>query len=124
MKQYLYISIACFVISAWLLTIIFSGCAFNPRPDCLQTIEDVPCIPGIYMCQYKSRDACKCLREHGYDAHVIVWDIEGTDIAHIGVEIIHEGETYWYDPTWVSRDPKYGCWKTSLWTDRKVIGFK
>jgi len=123
MRQYLYISIVCFVISAWLLSILLLGCVppFNPRSDCLQAIEDAPYVSGSYNCQSKSKDAYKCLRENGYDACVVCGLVKGLERYHCWIEINHESEIYWYDPTWVASDPRYGCWKKSQWVDRKVV---
>jgi len=98
-----------------------SVCAFNPRPECLQVIEDKPCIPGEYECYQKSRDASKCLKEHGYDAYAVCGPVKGLIKHHCWVEIKHEGEIYWYDPTWINRNIKYGCWPKSCWSDRTVF---
>lgn len=115
-RTYLYIFTILFAVSAWLLTVIFSGCAFNPWPDCLQVIEGKPCISGIYECYQKSRDTSKCLKKHGYDAHATCGPIKGLKRHHCWVEINDEGKIYWYEPTW-----HQGCWPKSYWFDREIF---
>lgn len=90
-----------------------------PYADCLQIIEDRPYIPDYYTCQHKSRDVIRCLSEYEYSARTVIGKVRGYEVPHVWVEIVYEDEIYWYDPTW-----NWGCWKASLWTDRKVIGFK
>ncbi|MCK4826477.1 hypothetical protein KA005_62625 [bacterium] len=123
MKQYLYIAFGCFVIAVWTFSILLLGCVphFNPCPDYLKTIEDRPYIVSTYTCLHKSKDAFKCLRKHGYDARVVCGPVEGLERHHCWVEIKHEGEIYWYDPTWIGQDARCGCWKASLWTDREIF---
>lgn len=104
MKKYFYI----------LIIVLLSGCAFNPRPACLITIEERPYIVGEYTCLNKSRDACQCLIENGYDAWVIHGPVRDCGL-HAWVEIRHEGKIYWTDSTW-----GIGCYEKSKWTDRKV----
>jgi len=120
-RTYPYIFMTLFAISAWLLMVIFSGCApsFNPNPDCLRAIEDRPYVPGEYTCWQKSKDACKCLKENGYDARVVIGNVRGYDVRHAWVEIKYEGKIYWLEPTW-----GWGCWEKSKWTDRTVINAK
>ncbi len=96
---------------------------FNPRPACLKVIEDKPSVPDIYACRHKSKDAYKCLKGCGYDVTVVSGPAEGWEKEyHVWIELKHEGELYWYDPTWYNSNPiKYGCHKASLWTDREVV---
>jgi hypothetical protein len=93
------------------------------RPDCLKAIEDKPCIPDIYVCRHKCKDAYKCFKKHGYTARAVKGRVTGLEDDHIWMELEDDkGELYWYDPTWYNDDHvKYGCHKASLWTDRKVI---
>lgn len=96
---------------------------FNPRPDCLKTIEDKPCVPDTYVCRHKCKDAYKCFKKHGYSVKVVRGPADGWEKEyHTWMESEYKGELYWYDPTWYKYDPvKYGWQKASLWTDRKAI---
>jgi hypothetical protein len=95
---------------------------FNPRPDCLKAIEDKPCVPDIYVCRHKSKDAYKCLKDHGHKVRVVSGPADGWEKEyHVWIELDNEGELYWYDPTWYNHDPvKYGCRKAP-WSDRKIV---
>jgi len=98
--------------------------SFNPRPKCLKAIEDSPYNSETNACRHKAKDAYKCLKEHGYNViKVVSGPADGWDKGYHGwIEIEHEGEKYWYDPTWYSSNPiKYGCHLASEWTDRKVV---
>jgi hypothetical protein len=96
--------------------------ASNPRPDCLKTIEDKPCVPDIYVCRHKCKDAYKCFKKHNYTVKVVKGRVKGLKDDHIWMELENKGELYWYDPTWYNYDPvKYGWRKASLYTDRRVI---
>lgn len=98
--------------------------SFNPRPSCLTVIEDKPCIPDIYECRHKSKEACSCLLAHNYSAKVVRGPVKRHKKWHIWIELIDEDtcETYWYDPTWYYRDHlKYGCHKVRFWKDRKKV---
>lgn len=114
-KHYFYISIALFIISAWLFIILFSGCAPSPKfcPECLQAIEDRPYIPGKYTCLHKSRDYCLCLKKQGYDARVVIGDVRGCEVPHAWVAICRGEKVYFCEPTW-----GWGCWEAKHWTDR------
>jgi hypothetical protein len=96
--------------------------SFNPRPDCLKAIEDKSYNSDTYACRHKAKDAYKCLKKHGYDVKVVRGPVDGWEAYHIWIELTHEDELYWYDPTWYNADPaKYGCYKASQWKDRKVV---
>lgn len=108
-----------FSVPLWAKESVFSG--FNPRPDCLKIIEDKPCISDIYVCRHKCKDAYKCFKKHGLVVRAVKGRVVGLRDDHIWIELKHEGEAYWYDPTWYNYDPvKYGCHKAP-WTDRKVV---
>jgi hypothetical protein len=97
--------------------------SFNPRPECLKTLEDKPCVPDTYICRHKCKDAYRCFKKHNYTIRAVKGRVDGLEDDHIWMELENDkGELYWYDPTWYNHDPvKYGCHKASLWTDRKVI---
>lgn len=103
----------------------YQSTEFNPRPDCLEAIENKPCVPDIYACRHKCKDAYLCFRKHGQKAKVVRGRVVGLEDDHIWMELIDEKdpeEPYWYDPTWYRHNPaKYGCHKASLWTDRRVL---
>ena len=116
MRQYL--SLICFAIGIWAFSMLLTGCSssFTPCPDYLRAIENRPYIPGKYTCLHKSRDYVQYLNEYGYDARMVIGQVRGYKVPHAWVEVIHEGKTYWIDPTW-----GYGCWKASQWSDRKTF---
>lgn len=116
-KQYLYISIALFAVSILLFIAMFSGCAHSPEfcPECLQAVEDRPCVPGKYTCLHKSGDYCQCLKKQGYDARIVIGDVRGCEVPHAWIEIHQDEKIYWEDPTW-----GWGCWEKSKWGDRST----
>lgn len=101
--------------------------SFNPRPVCLEIIENRPSIPDVYVCRQKSRDAYKCLltfaEEGNYTVRVVRGPADGWEKEyHCWIELEHKEVLYWYGPAWYKYDPvKYGCHKASQWTDRKAI---
>lgn len=103
------------------LLVVIWGCTPSFHLDCLPNIENAPCVPGVYECYQKSREASKCFRKHGFNAIPVCGPVKGLERHHCWVEIKHEGEVYWYDPTWVKQDVRYGCWKKSQYFDRKIF---
>lgn len=96
--------------------------SFNPRPDCLKAIEDKPYDSDTCACRHKAKDAYKCLKKHDHNVKVVRGPVEGLQSYHVWIELEHEGELYWYDPTWYNEDPaKYGCSKAVYWTGRMVV---
>ena len=65
----------CPYILIWLLIIILTGCGGLQLP--CGEVEDRPYIQGVYTCMHKSQDYAQCLRDYGYDAHVVIDKVRG-----------------------------------------------
>lgn len=96
--------------------LILTGCSgFKPCPQALFEIHNSQYIFPENCCATKSVNYCNHLLIAGFDAQVVVGNVQGYDQPHAWVKITEKEKIYYVDPTFGMK-----CSESKNWRNRKI----